>query len=44
MYSKFVIRLLDAIPTPTPEQGDRWVTNFCIFGFGFILGMLVYGG
>jgi hypothetical protein len=44
MYSRFIIRLLDAIPTPTPEQGDRWVTYTCIFGFGFILGMLVTGG
>ena len=41
MYTKFIIRLIDAIPTPTPEQGDRWVTYTCIFGFGFILGMLV---
>lgn len=44
MYTKFIIRLIDAIPTPTPEQGDRWVTYTCIFGFGFILGMLVTGG
>ena len=42
--TNFLIRLIDAIPTPTPEQGDRAVTMTCIVGFGFILGMLVTGG
>jgi len=40
----FLQRLIDAIPSIDPETGDRWVTYTCIFGFGFILGMLVYGG
>jgi len=42
--TNFLIRMIDAIPTPDPEVGHTVVTYFCVFGFGFILGMLVYGG
>ena len=42
--TQFLIRLIDAIPTPTPEQGDRAVMYTCIFGLGFIVGMLAFGG
>ena len=42
--TQFLIRLIDAIPTPTPEQGDRAVMYTCLFGFGFIVGMLAFGG
>jgi len=42
--TNFLMRIIDTIPTPDPELGDRAVTYFCVFGFGFILGMLVYGG
>jgi len=35
--------LVDAIPVPTPEQGDRWVGYVCIFGLGFITAMLAFG-
>lgn len=42
--TNFLIRIIDAIPTPTPEQGDRAVMYTCTFIAGFILGMLVYGG
>jgi hypothetical protein len=44
MYSKFIIRLLDAIPTPTPEQGDRAVNLTLAFVAGFIVAMLAFGG
>jgi len=42
--TNFLIRLIDAIPTPTPEQGDRAVNLTLAFVAGFILAMLVYGG
>ena len=40
----FLTRIIDAIPTPTPEQGDRAVNLTLAFVAGFILAMLVYGG
>jgi hypothetical protein len=42
--TNFLIKLIDAIPTPTPEQGDRAVNLTLAFVAGFILAMLVYGG
>lgn len=36
-------KLINAIPTPTPEQGDRAVNLTLAFVAGFILAMLVYG-
>ncbi len=42
--TNFLIRIIDAIPTPTPEQGDRAVNLTLAFVAGFILAMLVYGG
>ncbi len=41
--TNFLIRLIDAIPTPTPEQGDRAVMYTCTFAAGFIFCMLVNG-
>ena len=37
-------KLIDSIPTPTPEQGDTLVNLTLAFTAGFILAMLVYGG
>ncbi len=42
--TNFLTKLIDAIPTPTPEQGDRAVNLTLAFVAGFILAMLVYGG
>ena len=36
-------RLIDAIPTPTPEQGDYAVNLTLAFVAGFILAILAYG-
>jgi hypothetical protein len=41
--TNFLTRLIDAIPVPTPEQGDRFVTYTCVFGLGFVFCMLVNG-
>jgi len=41
--TNFLIQLIDAIPTPTPEQGDRAVMYTCTFVAGFIVCMLVNG-
>jgi hypothetical protein len=41
--TNFLIKLVDAIPTPTPEQGDRAVMYTCTFAAGFIFCMLVNG-
>lgn len=41
--TNFLIKLVDAIPTPTPEQGDRAVMYTCAFAAGFIVCMLVNG-
>ena len=42
--TKFFERLIDAIPTPSPETGDKAVNLTLAFVAGFILAMLVYGG
>jgi hypothetical protein len=36
--------LIDMIPTPTPEQGDKMVNLMLAFVAGFIVALLVYGG
>jgi hypothetical protein len=36
-------RLIDAIPTPSPETGDRLVNLTLAFAAGFILAMLAFG-
>jgi hypothetical protein len=41
--TKFLNRVIDAIPTPTPEQGDRAVNLTLVFVAGFIFAMLVFG-
>ena len=35
--------LIDAIPTPNPELGDRLLNLTLAFTAGFILSMLVFG-
>jgi len=35
-------RLIDAIPTPTPEQGDRAINLTLAFAAGFIAAMLAF--
>jgi hypothetical protein len=37
-------RLIDSIPTPSPELGDKLVNLTLAFVAGFILAMLVYQG
>ena len=41
--TKFLNRVIDAIPTPTPEQGDRAVNLTLVFVAGFIFAILVFG-
>ena len=41
--TNFLTRLIDAIPVPTPEQGDRAVMYTCTFAAGFIFCMIAYG-
>ena len=36
-------KLIDAIPTPTPEQGDYAVNLALAFVAGFIVAILAYG-
>ncbi len=36
-------KLIDAIPTPTPEQGDYAVNLTLAFVAGFITAVLAYG-
>ena len=36
--------LIDMIPTPSPELGDKMVNLALAFIAGFIVAMLVYGG
>ncbi len=36
-------RIIDAIPTPTPEQGDYAVNLMLAFVAGFITAVLAYG-
>ena len=42
--TNLLTRIIDVIPTPTPEQGDRAVNLTLAFIAGFILAMQVYGG
>ena len=37
-------KLIDSIPTPSPETGDKWVNLALAFTAGFIFAMLVFGG
>jgi hypothetical protein len=41
--TRLLTRLLDAIPVPSPEQGDRLVGLTCAFGLGVCLALLVLG-
>lgn len=41
--TNFLDRLIDAICTPTLEQGDSAVMYTCAFVFGFITCMIAYG-
>jgi hypothetical protein len=36
-------KLIDAIPTPSPEFGDKLVNLTLAFTAGFILAMLTFG-
>jgi hypothetical protein len=38
-----IARLIDAIPTPSPELGDKLVNLTLAFTAGFILAMLAFG-
>jgi hypothetical protein len=42
--TNFFIRLIDSIPTPSPETGDRMVNLTLAFVAGFIVAMLAFGG
>ncbi len=42
--TNFLKRAIDAIPTPTPEQGDYAVNLTLAFVAGFIVAMLAFGG
>jgi hypothetical protein len=39
-----LVKIIDSIPTPTPEQGDRALNLMLAFVAGFIFALLVYGG
>ena len=41
---RFLENIIDAIPTPTPEQGDKMVNLMLAFVAGFIVALLVFGG
>ena len=41
--TRLLIKLLDAIPVPSPEQGDRLVGYVCVFGLGFCVAIIVLG-
>ena len=41
--TRLLTKLLDAIPTPTPEQGDKLVGYTCVFGLGFCFAILAFG-
>jgi hypothetical protein len=41
--TNFLTKLLDAIPVPTPEFGDRMVNLALAFACGFIFCMIVNG-
>lgn len=38
-----LVRAINSIPVPTPEQGDRAITLACSFIAGFIFAILVFG-
>ena len=38
-----LVRAINSIPVPTPEQGDRAVTLVGAFVAGFIFAILVFG-
>ena len=38
-----LVKIIDSIPTPTPEQGDRAVTLVGAFVAGFIFAILIFG-
>ena len=42
MSKRFLENIIDAIPTPTPESGDRAVNLMLAFAAGFIFAMLVF--
>jgi hypothetical protein len=37
-------KIIDGIPTPNPETGDKVVNLALAFIAGFIVALLVYGG
>jgi hypothetical protein len=41
--TNFLTQLIDAIPVPSPEAGDRAVMYTCTFAAGFIFCMIVNG-
>ena len=41
--NKFLERVIDASPTPTPESGDRAVNLMLTFAAGFVFAILVFG-
>jgi hypothetical protein len=43
MPKQFLRNIIDAIPTPTPEQGDCAVNLMLAFVSGFIFAILVFG-
>lgn len=38
-----LVKIVDSIPVPIPDQGDRAVTLACSFVAGFIFAILVFG-
>lgn len=41
---RFLENIVDAIPTPSPETGDKMVNLMLAFVAGFIVALLIYGG
>jgi hypothetical protein len=39
-----LVKIIDSIPTPTPEQGDGLVNLTLAFVAGFIFALLIFGG
>lgn len=39
-----LVKIIDSIPTPTPEQGDSLVNLTLAFVAGFIFALLIFGG
>ena len=40
----YFVKIVDSIPVPTPELGDKLVDLTLAFTAGFIIAMLVFGG